>query len=113
MKQNELFNKCCENIDPKTREEVWRQMDKELGRTELEQAAKEYAKVNDSSSITNGFSIVKFAAFKAGAEWQKKQDELTVEDMEKIWDLMISLPDDNYFPELLKRFKEYKEQKSK
>ena len=39
----------------------------------LEQAAKEYAKINDNSSITNGFSIVKFAAFKAGAEWQKKQ----------------------------------------
>lgn len=26
MKQNELFNKCCENVDPKTREEVWKQM---------------------------------------------------------------------------------------
>lgn len=35
MKQNELFNKCCENCDPKTIEEVWKQMDKKLERTEL------------------------------------------------------------------------------
>lgn len=40
---------------------------------ELEQAAIEYAKINDDSSITNGFSIVKYAAFKAGAKWMKKQ----------------------------------------
>ena len=65
MKQNELFNKCCENIDPKTREEVWKQMDKELGRKEnrgnapkipsispkkeLEQAAEEENKTNENN----------------------------------------------------------------
>ena len=47
---------------------------------ELEQAAKDYAEINDNSSITNGFSIVKFAAFKAGAEWQKKQKPEWSED---------------------------------
>lgn len=46
---------------------------------ELEQAAKDYAEINDNSSITNGFSIVKFAAFKAGAEWMKKQGILNEE----------------------------------
>lgn len=94
MKQNELFNKCCENIDPKTREEVWKQMDKELGREEnrgnsskipsnspkqeLEQAAIEW--VNSLGNGTYGI----LDAFKAGAEWQKKQDEEELKSEEKL-----------------------------
>lgn len=81
MKQNELFNKCCENIDPKTREEVWKQMDEELGRTELEQAAAEYADKHgfrvpyDGSDKYYDDVDVKASleGFKAGAEWMKKE----------------------------------------
>lgn len=92
MKQNELFNKCCENIDPKTREEVWKQMDKELGREEnrgnsskipsispkqtLEQAALDYAFtcVNGIQFFDSQEKLIARSAFKAGAEWQKKQE---------------------------------------
>lgn len=49
----------------------------------LEQAAKEYAKINDNSSITKGFSVIKFAAFKAGAEWQKKEFAAILDRWEK------------------------------
>lgn len=45
--------------------------EKEQKPVDLEKAAKEYAKINDKSSITKGFSVIKFAAFKAGAEWQR------------------------------------------
>ena len=71
MKQNELFNKCCDNCDPNTREEVWKQMDKELGRTELEQAAEDYAQSLSKGAMT-GKEYCK-QDFKAGAEWQKEQ----------------------------------------
>lgn len=45
--------------------------EQEQPEVDLEKAAKEYAKINDKSSITKGFSVIKFAAFKAGAEWQR------------------------------------------
>lgn len=81
MKQNELFNKCCENIDPKTREEVWKQMDKELGRTELEQAAAEYADkhgfrvpYDGSNNFYDDVDVkASLEGFKAGAKWMAEQ----------------------------------------
>lgn len=117
MKQNELFNKCVENCDPKTRDEVWREMDKELGRTELEQAAIDcFGKSGSMCSARIGFV--------EGAEWQKKQDELTWEDIKRIvkiadlmltgtawdaiWDAMEYPNEQKYYEEVLRRYKEEK-----
>ena len=62
--------------------------------------------------------------FKAGAEWQKKQDELTWEDIMELdnlsWEVEDEVEDeegfennDDFYSEVLRRFKKYKEQKNK
>ena len=63
---------------------------------------------------------VKRDAFKAGAEWQKRQDELTWEDIKRIvkiadsmltgtaWDAVEYPNEQKYYEEVLRRYKEEK-----
>ena len=82
-------------------------------KTELEQAAEAYENSLDYYQYTGDNPSV---AFKAGAEWQKKQDELTPEDIGVIFSLVLELEikysaTEGCYPEVLNRFKKYKEGK--
>lgn len=81
MEENESYKPIKWN-DP-IRKRVWKQMDKELGRTELEQAAGDYIVQLNEEDLEGGFNAA-FNAFKAGAEWQKKQDEEELKSEEKL-----------------------------
>ena len=83
--------------------------------TKLEQAATKWSMDNQEGFCTHSMKI---AAFKAGAKWQKKQDELTWEDISKIIqiaDMLFITNEDSVFPtrqsfceEVLKKFNEQK-----
>lgn len=104
------------NLDEAAEDFVWEVMENdENGISELSRKLRPSSKINDFYDALEEF-------FKAGAEWQKKQDELTWEDLQKLDIIANELWQDGkydkndaqeFYTEVLKRFKEYKEQKNK
>ena len=86
-----------------------------MGKNKLEQAAIDC--FGESGSMCNARM-----GFIEGALWQSKQDELTWKDLQKLDIIANKLWQDGkydkndaqeFYTEVLKRFKEYKEQKNK
>ncbi len=83
----------------------------------LEQAAEDKSLEEEARSWGGSCAV---DAFKGGVEWQKKQDELTWEDIKRIiqiadsmltgtaWDAVDYPVEQKYYEEVLKQYKEEK-----